>query len=215
MESVLVINIRSLLMKSPLDYDGSQLRSHWIYQTTGLKGDAIVAFMGKADVHAHLVDLEDVQKNAFIYSEKMLHFLVEHFDTDLEKAVLRQRMLMVIVKEKIQSSTGILPVRADEGTGKMPVLLDSLRERVLCRVGDDLFIGDRKLSVSIATVSPVSTLIHVGLNISSKNTPVPAIGLDELIGEPAVPAFAETVMTAYREELQSIYNARCKVRGVS
>ncbi|MCJ2533563.1 MAG: DUF366 family protein, partial [Candidatus Thermoplasmatota archaeon] len=46
-----------------------------------------MAFLGKADVAVqHLVDLRDAQDGLGIYSDLMLHFIVEHFDTDLEKA---------------------------------------------------------------------------------------------------------------------------------
>ena len=37
-----------------------------------------------------------------------------------------------------------------------------------------------KLSVSIVTATPVSVLMHVGINIDPAGAPVPAIGLAEL-----------------------------------
>ena len=40
------------------------------------------------------------------------------------------------------------------------------------RKGDDLFLGEGKLSVSIATASPVSTLIHLGVNEDASGAPV-------------------------------------------
>ena len=38
--------------------------------------------------------------------------------------------------------------------------------------GDDIFIGDAKLSVSIATASISSMKIHFALNITTKGTPI-------------------------------------------
>jgi hypothetical protein len=118
----------------------------------------------------------------------MLHFLCEFFDPDLPKTILRQRLLVAIAAEQLAGVTG------------------------LRRNGDDLYVGERKLSVSIATVSPVSSLIHFALNIDPTGAPVPAVGLAELGVEPE--QFARRLMTAFAEELESIDAARCKVRPV-
>ncbi len=175
-----------------ITYDGSQLAPHWIYKNFSVIGDAMVSFIGGCRVElAHMVDLADVKSGQWIYSPLMLHFIIENFDTDLEKAVLRQRMFMVIIKEWLE-------------------------ERIEFRVarrGDDLFVRDGKLSVSIATVSPVSTLIHVGLNIETEGTPVRTAGLKEL-GIIDARRMAEEVMSRFKEEMALIREARCKVRGV-
>jgi len=176
-----------------LEYDGRQLSSLWAFKNFHLQGDSIVAFQGPCRVAlTEMVDLADVKAQAHIYSEEMLHFIVEHFEMDLEKTIIRQRILVCLVKE----------------------LLDVYSPQfALQRKGDDLYWQDRKLSVSISTLSPVSTLIHLGLNISSKNTPVPTIGLNEL-GLASIEDFAQQVLNNYTAEMQSIYLARCKVRGV-
>ncbi|MBI3542345.1 MAG: DUF366 family protein [Deltaproteobacteria bacterium] len=87
----------------------------------------------------------------------------------------------------------------------------------VARSGDDLFIdGDAKLSVSIATASPVSVLIHWGLNIDPSGAPVKAAGLERLGWKNAeVLAFAKKLLTHYIEELEEIRVAQCKVRPVS
>jgi len=186
--------MKSKLLREKMKYDGRQLVSLWAFRNFHLQGDSIVAFRGPCQVDlAQMVDLADVKEEGHIYSEEMLHFIVEHFDLDLEKTVTRQRLLIAIIKEQLES------------------LNPQLR---LERRGDDLYREERKLSVSIATLSPVSTLIHVGLNISSENTPVPAVGLTELQTGP-LEFLADRILTSYREEIESIYLARCKVRGVS
>ncbi|MGQ9496951.1 MAG: DUF366 family protein [Desulfotomaculales bacterium] len=176
-------------------YDGRQLSSLWAFRRFGLQGDSIVSFVGPCQVTREaLVDLADAREGSVIYSRKMLHFVVEHFDLDLEKAVLRQRLLTVIALEVIGRRTGAL----------------------LTRNGDDLYCKGRKLSVSIATLSPVSSLIHMGLNIDAEGAPVPAAGLLDLgLGEADIPLLARDVMQAYAEEMTSVHLARCKVRGVS
>lgn len=176
-----------------MTYNGEQLTSLWAFRQFGLQGDSIVAFAGPCRVEVEaLVDLADARRQAPIYSPAMLHCIVEHFDLDLEKAVLRQRLLINIIKEQIEQAVPGCQLR---------------------RTGDDLYQGARKLSVSIATLSPVSSLIHAGINISAAGTPVPAVGLEEL-GASGTEQLARSIMEAYRDEMQGIYLARCKVRGV-
>ncbi|MBI4224168.1 MAG: DUF366 family protein [Deltaproteobacteria bacterium] len=173
-------------------YDGTQLRSGWVEGTAGPKGDAMAAFCGGANVPIeNMVDLEDVARNAPIYSESMLHFIVEIFDRDLEKMVLRQRLLMAIIETALN---------------KYPACAK------IARKGDDLFDGSAKLSVSIATTSSRSGLIHTGLNISSQNTPVLTKGLADYDISPK--KLAVEVMAHFAEELAGIRHAAGKVRPV-
>jgi uncharacterized protein len=184
--------MHSLFIDETITYDGTQLASLWAYKNFRLQGDSIVAFAGPCNVKlAEMVDQEDVLAGAFIYSENMVHFIVEHFDMDLEKTVTRQRLLIAIMRDMLLEM-GVSPT--------------------LRRQGDDLYLNDRKASVSIATLSPVSSLIHAAVNISSQNTPVPTIGLADLHIDPVI--FAKRVIHAYQNELDSIRMARCKVRGV-
>ncbi|MDD3652998.1 MAG: DUF366 family protein [Desulfotomaculaceae bacterium] len=181
-------------IRETITYDGRQLSSHWAYRNFGLQGDSIVSFRGPCRVAlSEMVDLADVIENAPIFSTDMLHFIVEHFDCDLERTIVRQRLLIATLKDVIGQKTGTL----------------------LRRAGDDLFFGERKLSVSIATLTPVSTMIHTGVNISSKDTPVPACGLADLgLADEAVEDVARALCRDYVREYQEIKMARCKVRGV-
>lgn len=183
--------LSTYLAEQEIAYTGEQLRSHWAYRTLGLEGDSIVAFLGRCQVVGdRLVDMEDARAGDKIVAREMLHFIAEHFDSGLEKAVLRQRLLAAIVAE----------------------VLGGRKVKELSRRGDDVYCRGRKLTVSVATVSPVSTLIHVGVNVDPEGAPVPAIGLKEL-GVEAKP-LAEEVMEAYRAEMESVQAARRKVRGV-
>jgi hypothetical protein len=179
-----------------LTYDGRQLSPHWLYRQFDLLGDAIAAFTGPCRVDlSEMVDLEDVKAAAPIYSPLMLHCIAEFFQTGLELAVYRQRLLIVTAKELLEELTG----------------------RQVQRQGDDLYLLRRdgapgKLSVSIATAGPTSTLIHTGFNIETEGTPVPTIGLAELGVD--VPAFAAELLRRFAAEVHDIWLARCKVRAV-
>ncbi|HWJ02983.1 MAG TPA: DUF366 family protein [Verrucomicrobiae bacterium] len=173
-------------------YDGTQLSSLFSYRNFKVQGDSIAVFRGPCNVAlTEMVDLEDVLARDHIFSHDMLHFIVEHFDMDLEKTVVRQRLLVAIIKEELEKH-GVKDIHRD---------------------GDDLFRQANKLSVSIATLSPVSTLIHTGLNISSIDTPVPTVSLAEL-GITDFLQFGREVAAAYCAEISGIRAARCKVRGV-
>ncbi len=175
-------------------YDGGQLKSLWAYRHYQLMGDSIIVFRGPCNVNKEaLVDVQDQLANNFIYSPDMLHFIAEHFGCDLEKAVLRQRLMITQVEGLLREKSRVCLVRR----------------------GDDLYAGERKLSVSIATVSPVSSLIHLGLNIDASGAPVPAVGLKEIgLSDDSLWEFAHTVCANYQQEVQDIKLACCKVRGV-
>lgn len=189
-----------------IDYTGKQLRSHWIYENFEIPGDAIVAFCGVADVDKYLVDMVDLSKKEYIYSENMLHFIVEHFSLDLEKTIAYQRLLIAIMCETLNNYPGVGGEQSEGSTNKGCQIK---------RYGDDLYDGQDKLTVSIATLTPVSTMIHAGINISSKGTPVPTKGLlDYGLEEADIVSFTGTILSRYTEEIKSMRLARCKVRGV-
>lgn len=182
--------METMFIEDEIEYNGQQLTPHWIYNNYKLVGDAVVSFIGQVHVPVdNMVDLSDVMDEAFIYSPMMLNFIIEHFNHDLNLAIYRQRLFMVCIKEELEQFD--IPVS---------------------RRGDDLYIGKSKLSVSIATASTTSTLIHVGLNIETAGTPVQTAGLKDM-ATTDIKSLAENCMLRYKRELEQIYEARCKVRG--
>lgn len=170
-------------------YTGADLRPRFIYETTGVVGNAILSFIGPCRVEAaHMVDLEDVRAQAWIYSRSMLHFLVECFDVSLLAAVGLQRLLIDHLGQTL-AARGV--------TG-------------IARRGDDLYDGMYKLSVSIAAPATTSCLIHVGINIESADTPVPTRGLSDYTIAPL--AFAQDVAHAFIDEFVSMQRACYKVK---
>jgi uncharacterized protein len=180
--------MKTLWVGRRIDYDGTQIHSLWAYRTLGLQGDSIVAFQGGCEIpFTNMVDLEDVRARSRIASPLMIHFIVEHFDPDLEKAVLRQRVLSAVVR-------------------------DELGPRVR-REGDDLFLGKGKLSISIATRTPVSSKIHFGINVErALDVGVETRALRDLKVSPL--PFAKTILRRYAEEMAGVLDARTRVRGV-
>ncbi len=176
-----------------IEYTGHQLRSLWIYDTFGIAGDAIAAFAGPCNVPTDaLVDSEDRRAGSTIRAALMLHLIIEHFDRDLLLAVFRQRLLIAIIKDLLQQAADLPELR---------------------RSGDDIFSAGDKLTVSIATISPVSTLIHTGINIDPSGAPVAASGLQDFGIDHL--DFAASLTAAYLAEIDSAAHARTKVRGVT
>jgi hypothetical protein len=183
--------MRTLFSHKPLPYDGTQLQSHFAYRQFGILGDSCVGFIGPCEVKLeHMVDLEDVRKTAPIFSQQMLHFILESFSLDLHGAIAFQRLMIAILQELLLQRPP-LPWQ---------------------RRGNDLFLNDRKLNVSIATASPVSSLIHTGINIISEGTPVPTVGLKELELEPF--EFGNQLLKKIQEEYLGLIKASYKVRAV-
>lgn len=184
--------MKTHFIENEIKYIGSQLAPHWIYKNFKIQGDAIVAFVGECEVKlTEMVDIEDVINNEPIYSKYMLSFITEQFNVNLVEGVFRQRLLMCIIKEALEK-----------------------RGFLVKRNGDDLFVNDKKLSVSIATKSLTSILIHTGINILSEGAPIPVSGLESDLGIKDIKEFALEVMKNYSEEVDDIVLASTKVRGV-
>lgn len=172
-------------------YTGSELCSHFAYRNFDVFGNSCVAFLGMCWVEKEaLVDLADRKAEATIFSRLMLHFIVEDFEDDLNTAIWRQRVLTAIVQQELMRF-GVAGVQ---------------------RQGDDLYVGRAKLTVSIATSTPVSTMIHFGINVSSKDTPVETLGLEDFEVDPR--PFGLAVLESYQKECAGVRQARCKVRAV-
>lgn len=178
-------------LDQPLRYDGLQLATAFLDRHAPGEADAIVLFTGEADVPVpHLVDLEDAERGAFIWSPLMAHMVVEHRGLGLPEAVWRQRVLVRLAADWIASRSGVaVGVR-----------------------GNDLFARDGKLSVSVATRSPRGALIHFGVNVDTEGTPVRTAGLRDLRIRPR--EFLAAVARVYAGEVLHAAHAVAKVRPV-
>ncbi|MBM4242165.1 MAG: DUF366 family protein [Euryarchaeota archaeon] len=142
-------------------YDGRQIEPSWAFRELGIKGSSIVTWIGPMRIEKDkIIDYEDRELD--IKADEMIHFIVEHFDcqpADIRMTYHRQRLFVMIVKD-VLAELGIKTRRS----------------------GDDLYIGEGKLSVSIATCSNSSMKIHFGINLISEGTPeyVETVGLYDI-----------------------------------
>lgn len=184
-----------------IEYDGSQLSPLWAYTSFDVQGDSIVSFRGPCNIaEEFMVDIEDKRKNLEISSADMLHFIVEYFGVGIDTIVLVQRLLISTAVDLLRESV--------------------YEEAEVEREFDNIYAfapeeNQRgKLSVSVATVSVVSGLIHLGLNITSEGTPVKAAGLEE-IGVEDFDKFAVELARRFIEEIKNTKMDASKVRPVT
>ncbi len=142
--------MKSIILTDPIKYDGSQIAPLWAY-SIGIKGDSMVFFHGPMDVtFNNMKDLEDEKAGKKIKGDDLVHIIVERFNSpaSMRLAYYMQRLLIISIRE-------VLIKQGIETT----------------RNGDDLFVADGKLTVSIASAGVSSEKIHCGINITTKGTP--------------------------------------------
>lgn len=175
-------------LEESLLYDGSPIEPFWAFKEFKVKGSSILAWIGPMEIKPEeLIDYEDVGLE--IKSDKMVHFIIEHFDiqpADIKTCYHRQRLLVMIVKDA----------------------LSELRIKT-SRSGDDIYFEGKKLSVSIATCSNSSMKIHFGMNIEDEGTPddVDTIGLLECKDDLTIREInnlIDKIAESYINEIESI-----------
>ena len=190
----MIAHVQFRVLDETIAYTGAELRPHWGLERTRVYGSLLTAFVGPCEVATEkLVDMEDRLASDHIRAKSMLHVLGEFFGMGLESGVFCQRLLIAHAE----------------------TLLRKYGWSAIERKGDDLFVDGKKLSVSIATVSAVSVLVHWGFNVDPEGSPVRAIGLGELgWGTTRVLDFAKELLSQYSLELEDIRIAQCKVRPI-
>lgn len=184
--------MNTVWLDSEEKYDGSQLAPLYNYLNHGVLGDSVVSWKGACDIpFENMIDGEDVLAKSTIAGKEMIHFIFELFQLPLSTAVAMQRLLgeLLILKISALSSNPV-----------------DLR-----RSGDDVYWGEKKLNISIATCSQTSSLIHYGVNFTNAGTPVETCSLKDFgIVDPE--EFSRQFMDDCKHELLSLRRAMVKVR---
>ncbi len=184
--------MKKLWIDKSFEYSGEQLSSLYAYLNHKVLGDSVVAWAGPCNVSLeHMVDGEDLLELAQIKSDNMLHFIIEKFEASLLFMACLQRLFAEIVITEIKKESS---------------------EAQLVRKGDDIYWGNKKLNISIATCSPSSSLLHFGINIGNEGTPVETCALSDFKIKPK--DFAENVMDVLVAEVEGLVRATRKVKWV-
>jgi hypothetical protein len=98
----------------------------------------------------NMKDIEDRDAGKTIQGDDLIHIIVERFESpaNMRLAYYMQRLLIICVRD-------VLERRGIKTT----------------RNGDDLFVNEGKLTVSIASAGVSSEKIHCGINITTRGTP--------------------------------------------
>ena len=197
------MNITHKHVDEIFEYDGSQINPSWAFQEFGIYGSSIVTWIGSVNITPdNLKDFADVGLE--IKSNHMVNFICEFFDQqppNMRIAYLRQRLLVMIFRE-ILTEYGVQTKRE----------------------GDDIFVDNGKLSISIASVSLSSAKIHFALNLEDKGTPddVETIGLfdirvndKQIFNNDNLLELINKTVSRYIDELETIENdiSKTKVLG--
>ncbi|MHA1953097.1 MAG: DUF366 family protein [Candidatus Heimdallarchaeaceae archaeon] len=189
--------------KNNIIYDGSQLSSQYIANNYDVLGNSILVFRGGMSLSpAEMVDIKDIQREShlaeiLISSDDSLHIIVEEFDTqppNLEIEYYRLRLLTLIILEKLD--------------------LKGIKAQ---RKGTDIYIGEKKLNVAIASVGVSNSKIHFGLNVGNSGFPhhVNAIGLLELeFKDNQLKEWIMSVVKQYIDEVQMVKEDVSKTKSI-
>jgi hypothetical protein len=183
-------------IKELILYDGHQIEPMWALNEFDVKGSSVITWIGPLNiVNEKVIDYEDVGLE--IKADEMLHFIIEHFDcqpADLRLCYHRQRLFVSIFKDIL-----------------LQMGVESQKE------GDDLYIAESKLSVSIATCSVSSMKIHFGVNIKNSGTPQNVrtaclMDLIEGLNHQDIYIMAKNTYEVYNNEINSIEDDIFKTR---
>ena len=151
--------MESKFIPKEIELEQKELVSDWAMKKFGIQGDSIVSGVG------------------YYKKEKVLYFVVENSDTDIERTLLKQWLLLYTIKDKLNHR---------------------LKGDVIQRLGENLFAGETKLSSSFVVKSKTSNLTYIGINMGSENMKgLRTYGIDHI-------EIAEAVMNEYRAELKTI-----------
>ena len=184
-------------------YDGALLHKRFAYryfkdkvQPTG----NIVAFRAKAEVTTNLIDLEDVIKQDFIYSDDMVHFCWEIPIVDFFGGVCFQRLFNTYIGD---------------------ILSNTIQKAIELR-GDDIYLAEPsenahgiiipqgKTSVSITHMCNGAMLGHTGINVKA-GIKAPAHAASTNMTEQQVHQLMQDVIGTFYATVNSIFIATTKI----
>jgi uncharacterized protein len=181
-----------VILPEPLPMTIEAMKPHWALLRFDLWGNSMVIFKGQMKIdQKDMIDLKEFKRGALFPKGEMLHFVIEHFDDDTEKGVLRQNILVNIAEEKLSHR---------------------LSGRRIIRWGDDLYDEDRRITLTAVSKTPVSVKIHFGLCIET-DSEAGYTGLKEY--DLDVHELAEVVGNQYRADMKRLAEKCWRLRPVT
>lgn len=171
------MRLKKYLVPGQLEFDGHQLQAHWAPESFGLEGENIVAFVGSFDPSPEIAAFPPACE--IFRKRRMLHLVVEHFHADPEKLRLQQRLLVYVLKDKLNHR---------------------LKGDLVQRWGQNLFYASAQITASISLLTASSAVIYTGVNIQRGGSKSKLWGLEEGGVDPL--ELAQVVMDQYVFEVE-------------
>ncbi len=170
-----------MFVPKPQEMNLDVMRSHWALIHFDIRGDSIVAFIGTLHIDSdQQLDILEAKGKLSLPDCEMLNLVVEHFGDDLEKGILRQNILLNIAFEKI---------------------LHRIKDVQIMRWGEDLYEGNKRLTVSSVSTTFVSVKIHLGICINPE-LDNGFVGLTKYSIDPV--ELAEVICNQYRADMRRL-----------
>jgi hypothetical protein len=177
------MKLKNYLASEHIEFSGHQLRGNWARENFSLEGESMVAFLGpfnpRSQMEVFPPSCERFRKR------RMLHLVVEHLHTDWEKLHLQQRLLVYVLKEKLNHR---------------------LKGDVIQRWGSNLFCESAQITVAASMLTATSAVIYIGVNIEGGEPECKLWGLEEGGIDPL--ELAQVVMDQYVFEVEDIRRRR-------
>jgi hypothetical protein len=177
------MKLKNYLACEQMEFSGHQLQGHWAQENFSLEGESIVAFLGPFNPRSQMVVFP--QSCELFRKRKMLHLVVEHLHTDLEKLSLQQRLLVYVLKEKLNHR---------------------LKGDLIQRWGSNLFYGSAQITAAASELTASSAVIYLGVNIEGGEPKSKLWGLEEGGIDPL--ELAQVVMDQYVFEVEDTRRLR-------
>lgn len=184
------MRLKNYLVPEELEFDGQQLQGHWAQEKFGLRGESIVAFAGPFDPKPEIFTFP--KPCELFRKRKMLHLVVEHYHADPEKLRLQQRLLINVLKDKLNHR---------------------LKGDVIQRWGANLFCASAQITVTMSALSSSSALIYQGVSIQKSEAKAKLWGLEDGLIDPM--ELAQVVMDQYVFELEDMRRSRDRSGGLN
>jgi hypothetical protein len=184
-------------------YDGSLIHSRFAYkffkEKVNPRGN-IVAFVAPMKVEAeHMVDLEDVMNNDFIYSDKAINFCYELPLTNLFGGVCFQRLFTSYVANALVKY-GFPNIQIE---GDDIFIIKEFKK-------DNLIMTQGKASVSIVCERNGAILGHIGINIHAGDK-APNFAFSTELSDEQSTEFMADIVNSFTNLVSDIFIATTKV----
>jgi uncharacterized protein len=195
-----------MIINSGIDiYDGEMLSSRFAYKffkDKVIRTGNIIAFRAPMRVEKeHMVDIQDLMDEDYIYSDDAINFLIEIPDIDLFGGVCFQRIFNSLIANILAEKY----LKCDIEIDGDDIMVHKEHER------GGIVQSKGKASVSIAKKCNGAVLIHTGINIRVGKSKAPAFAFSTNLTDEQAQEFMQSVVKMFYGLSHDLFVATSKV----